>query len=429
MAGPFVRYFLDRPDVRVRIGDLEKPKAVALAGGHLRASAFGFDLKDEKALDAEVAGADVVISLVPYVFHPVVARACIRRRKSMVTTSYVSEAMKNLDAEAKAAGIVLLNEVGLDPGIDHMEAMRLIDGVHKSGGRVLGFTSYCGGLPAPESNTNPFGYKFSWSPRGVLLAGKNPARYLREGREFQIAAEDLFKNFALHTVPGLGVFEGYPNRNSMPYIDVYGIPETQTMFRGTFRYPGWCATLKKIGDLGYLEQAERDFSGQSVRDLTLELAGAAGTSDARSALAVWLGLDPGDDIFGRLEWLGLLGREPVGLEHGSPLDVLERLMLAKLQYAPGERDMIVLQHVLDAQAADGHRERITSTLIDYGIPGGDSSMARTVGLPAAAGARLVLEGRIGGPGVRIPVVPEIYGPILEELGAHGIAFREERVNV
>ncbi len=346
----------------------------------------------------------------------------------MVTTSYVSEAMKNLDAEAKAAGIILLNEVGLDPGIDHMEAMRMIDGVHRSGGRVLGFTSYCGGLPAPESNTNPFGYKFSWSPRGVLLAGKNPARYLRDGLEFQIAAEDLFENFALRTVPGLGVFEGYPNRNSMPYIDVYGIQETKTMFRGTFRYPGWCATLKKIGDLGYLEQTERDLSGKSIRDLTLELAAAAGASDARSALAARLGLDPGGAVFGRLEWLGLLGREPVGLQKGSPLDVLERLMLAKLQYAPGERDMIVLQHVVEAQTADGRRERITSTLIDYGIPGGDSSMARTVGLPAAAGARLVLEGRIGGRGVLIPVVPEIYGPILEELRVHGIAFREERAN-
>ncbi len=429
MAGPFVRYFLERPDVRVRIGDIEKPKAAALAGGHPRAAAFGLDLRDETALDAEVAGADLVVSIVPYVFHPVVARSCIRHRRSMVTTSYVSEAMKSLDGEAKAAGIILLNEVGLDPGIDHMEAMRLVDGVHRSGGQVLGFTSYCGGLPAPESNTNPFGYKFSWSPRGVLLAGKNPARYRRDGREVQIAAEDLFDHFALQPIAGLGVFEGYPNRNSMPYIDVYGIPETKTMFRGTLRYPGWCATLKKIGDLGYLEQTERDLSGKSVRDLTLELASSAGASDAESALALRLGLDPGDPILDRLEWLGLLEREPLGLDRGSPLDVLERLMLAKLQYRTGERDMIILQHVIDARTTEGRRERITSTLIDYGIPGGDSSMARTVGLPAAAGARLVLEGRIAGRGVLVPVIPEIYGPILEELRVRGIVFREERAKV
>ena len=429
VAGPFVRYFLDRPDVRVRIGDLEPQKAAALAGGHPRASAFGLDLKDERALNAEVAGADAVISLVPYVFHPSVARACIRNGKSMVTTSYVSEAMRGLDAEARAAGVILLNEVGLDPGIDHMEAMRLIDGVHRGGGRVLGFTSYCGGLPAPDSNTNPFGYKFSWSPRGVLLAGKNPARYLRDGREIRIAAEDLFDHYALLTVPGLGIFEGYPNRDSLPYIDLYGIPETKTMFRGTFRYPGWCPTLKKIGELGYLDQAERDLAGRTVLDLTLALAGAADADDFRAVLAARLGLAPQGDVLGRLDWLGLLGREPLGLDQGSPLDVLERLMLAKLQYAPGERDMIVLQHVIDAQFEDGRRETITSTLIDYGIPGGDSSMARTVGLPAAAGARLVLEGRIGGRGVLVPVIPEIYLPILEELQAHGIAFREERRRV
>jgi saccharopine dehydrogenase (NADP+, L-glutamate forming)/spermidine synthase len=399
-----------------------------LAGGHARAASFGLDLKNEKALDAEVAGADLVISLVPYVFHPTVARACIRHRKSMVTTSYASEAMKSLDAEAKAAGVILLNEVGLDPGIDHMEAMRMIDGVRRAGGRVLGFTSYCGGLPAPESNTNPFGYKFSWSPRGVLLAGKNAARYRRDGLDVHIPAEDLFDHFERLTVPGLGIFEGYPNRDSLPYADVYGIPETKTMFRGTLRYAGWCSTLKKIADLGYLDQAGRDFSGKSILDLTLDLAKAAGASDARSALALRLGLDPAGDVIGRLEWLGLLGRELIGLDRGSPLDVLERLMLAKLQYGPGERDMIVLQHVVEAQAADGRRERITSTLVDYGIPGGESSMARTVGLPAAAGARLVLEGRIGGRGVLVPVIPEIYGPILDELRTHGIAFREERTN-
>ena len=429
MAGPLVRYFLDRPDVKVRIGDLEPHKAAALAAGRPRAASFGLDLKDEKALDAEVAGADVVVSLVPYVYHPVVARACIRHRRSMVTTSYVSEAMRSLDAEAKAAGIVLLNEVGLDPGIDHMEAMRLIDGVHRGGGRVLGFTSYCGGLPAPESNTNPYGYKFSWSPRGVLLAGKNAARYRLEGREIRIPAEDLFDHFEPWAFPGLGVFEGYPNRDSLPYLDVYGIPETRTMFRGTLRYPGWCATLKKIGALGYLDPADRDLSGRSVGDLTLELASAAGAADARAALAGRLNLDPSGEIMSRLEWLGLLDRTPLGLDRGSPLDVLERLMLAKLQYAPGERDMIILQHVIDAAASDGRRERITSTLVDYGIPGGDSSMARTVGLPAAAGVRLVLEGRIGSRGVLVPVIPEIYGPILAELRAQGIVFHEERTNV
>jgi saccharopine dehydrogenase (NADP+, L-glutamate forming)/spermidine synthase len=446
VAGPFVRYFLARPDMEVRIGDLEPDKAAALAGAHPRASAFGLDLQDEAALDAEVSVVDVVISLVPYTFHPLVARACLRRGKHMVTTSYVSEIMRGFDAEAKAAGITILNEVGLDPGIDHMEAMRIIHGVKNGGGQVLGFTSYCGGLPAPDANTNPFGYKFSWSPRGVLMAGTNDACYLKEGREIRVPGRDLFEHYALIPVSEMGVFEGYPNRNSLPYIELYGIPETRTMFRGTFRYPGWCRTLKKISDLGFLDPMVRDLAGLTVLDLTLALLGevkgqawaaemapraspggrtpSSGTPDPRALLARRLDLD--SDIVDRLDWLGLLQDQPLEMAKGSPLDVLERLMLGKLRYTPGERDMILLQHVIQVQAADGRGETITSTLVDYGKPGGDSSMARTVGLPAAAATRLLLEGKISRRGVLIPIHPEIYGPILTEIARFGIVFDERR---
>ncbi len=429
VAGPLVRYFLGRPGFRVRIGDLEPHKAEALAAGHAAASFFGLDLRNENALDAEVGKADVVVSLVPYGFHPLVARACIRLRKPMVTTSYVSEAMRAMDAEARAAGIILMNEVGLDPGIDHMEAMRMVHSAREEGASVEGFTSYCGGLPAPDANNNPFGYKFSWSPRGVLLAGTNDARYLKDGREILISGRDLFDHFALIPVPGMGIFEAYPNRNSLPYKDLYGIPEARTMFRGTFRYPGWCRTMKAIADLGYLSQTEGELAGLSVRDLTLALTGPSRAEDARAALAERLDLEANSDVLGRLEWLGLLQSKPIGLDRGSPLDVLERLMLEKLQYGPGEKDMILLQHALLIRRQDGRRERIVSTLIDYGVPGGDSSMSRTVGLPAAAAARLVLEGRIGRKGVLIPVEPDIYEPILTELASFGIVFREERIPV
>lgn len=425
VAGPFVRYFLDRPDVEIRVGDLEADKAAALAGAHPRVSAFGLDLQNEAALDAEVSVADVVISLVPYTFHPLVARACLRRGKHMVTTSYVGEAMRGFDAEAKAAGITILNEAGLDPGIDHMEAMRIIHGVKNRGGEVLGFTSYCGGLPAPEANTNPFGYKFSWSPRGVLLAGTNDACYLQEGREIRVPGPDLFEHYALIPVSEVGVFEGYPNRNSLPYIELYGIPETRTMFRGTFRYPGWCRTLKKISELGFLDPTVRDLTGLTVLDLTLALLGeSSGTPDPRAVLVRRLDLDSA--IADRLAWLGLLQAQPLDRAQGSPLDVLERLMSGKLRYAPGERDMILLQHVIQVRAADGREETITSTLIDYGVPGGDSSMARTVGFPAASATRLLLEGKISRRGVLIPIHPEIYGPILTEIARFGIVFEERR---
>jgi saccharopine dehydrogenase (NADP+, L-glutamate forming) len=425
VAGPLVRYFLERPDTAVRVADVESSKAQALIGAHPRGKAISLDLQNEEALKKEIAGADLVVSLVPYGFHPTVARHCIAFRKNMVSTSYASDAMKSLDADARRAGITVLNEVGLDPGIDHMEAMRVIDEIKARDGRVLGFTSYCGGLPAPDANTNPWGYKFSWSPRGVLLAGKNAAHYLLDGREVGIPGPDLFAHYEMVTIKGLGVFEGYANRDSVPYAALYGIPETRTMFRGTLRYPGWCATLKKIGDVGLLDQTERDLKGTTFAAFMKSLAGLAPAADLRTALADKLGLSARSGIIDRWEWLGLFDDEPLPMARGSALDVLEHLMLRKLCYAEGERDMIVLRHAFRYAGPDGREKSVTSTLIDYGIPGGDSAMARTVGLPAAAGARLLLEGKIGRKGVCLPIHSEIYGPILRELAGRGIIFQED----
>ena len=425
VAGPLVRYFLEISEVMVRVADVESSKAQVLIASHPRGKALSLDLQNEEALKKEIAGADLVVSLVPYGFHPTVARHCIALRKNLVTTSYASDALKSLDADARRAGITLLNEVGLDPGIDHMEAMRVIDEIKARGGTVLGFTSYCGGLPAPDDNTNPWGYKFSWSPRGVLLAGKNAARYLKDGQEVDVPGPDLFAHYEMVTIQGLGVFEGYANRDSVPYAALYGIPETRTMFRGTLRYPGWCATLKKIGEVGLLDLTERDLKGTTYAGFLKYLAGLASAADLRTALSEKLAVPAESGIIDRWGWLGLFSEEPIPMARGSALDVLEHLMLRKLFYADGERDMIVLRHTFRYAGPDGREHSVTSTLIDYGIPGGDSSMARTVGLPAAAGARLLLEGKIGRKGVCLPIYPEIYGPILRELKGRGIVFRED----
>ena len=426
VAGPLVGYFLERAEVEVTVADLEPAKARALVGSHPRGTALALNLQDEAALAGEIGRADVVVSLVPYSFHPLVARLCLAAKKDMVTTSYVGEAMRALDEEARAAGIVILNEVGLDPGIDHMEAMRIIDAIHGRGGMVKSFRSYCGGLPAPESNTNPFGYKFSWSPRGVLLAGRNSARYLKDGEEVFVPADELFARPERVLVQNLGEFEGYPNRDSIPYVGLYGVPETRTMFRGTLRYPGWCETLRKIGELGGLDVAEGDLTGLTYGQFVARLAGLTTETAPRSGLREKLRLRPESAVLDRLEWLGLLSDRPLPMRKGSALDVLEHLMLEKLQYAPGERDMIILRHEFLASFPDGSSERILSTLAAFGLPGGASAMARTVGLPAAAGIRQILEGRIARKGVLIPVHPEIYGPILRELEGLGIEFEEKR---
>jgi saccharopine dehydrogenase (NADP+, L-glutamate forming) len=422
---PLVRYLLDQPEFLVEVGDVEPGRATAIVGGHSRGSAIFLDIQDDVVLRKRVAESDLVISMVPYIFHPVLARISVDLGKPVVTASYVSPAMRALDADARKKGVLVLNELGLDPGIDHMEAMRIIHAVKNRGGRILGFTSWCGGLPAPEANTNPFGYKFSWSPKGVLLAGKNSARFLQDGEVVVIPAENLFERTRTISVPGHGEYEAYPNRDSVPYAEAYGIPDAKTMLRGTLRYSGWCATMKKIGDLGLLDASERDFSGLTWDGFVRNLARADRGEDTKRALARFLNLLPDSPVIGRMEWLGLLSGNPIRARKSTPLDVLAELMTERLKYAEGERDMIILRHEFLTASPDGTREKISSTLVDFGVPFGDSAMSRTVGLPAAIGARFILEGKIRETGIQTPVLPSIYEPILKELGRFGVSFTEE----
>jgi saccharopine dehydrogenase (NADP+, L-glutamate forming) len=424
VARPLVQYLLDQPDFQVTVASRTVEKARALIGDRPNGRALAFDIEREpERLDDLVAQADLAVSMLPYIHHLQVAHACLRHRRHLVTTSYVKDEMRALDSAARQAGVLFLNEIGLDPGIDHMSAMRIIDRVHADGGRVVSFRSYCGGLPAPEANTNPFGYKFSWSPRGVLLAGRNDARYLEDGQVVEIPNRRLFAT--RHTVPveGVGDLEAYPNRDSLPYIQLYGIPEARTMYRGTLRYPGWCETWQKFVELGLLDLTEReDLAGMTYRQLLAHLIGRPETSDLRRDLAVHLNIPVDSPILDRFEWLGLFRDDPLPPER-TILDVLAVRMQEKLQYAPGERDMVVLLHDFVAEYPD-RRERIRSWLVDFGIPHGDTAMARTVGLPAAIATRLILQGVIRLTGVHIPVLPEIYRPVLAELEERGIGVQE-----
>jgi saccharopine dehydrogenase (NADP+, L-glutamate forming) len=413
---PLVNYLLDK-DFKLTVASRTVSKAEALVGDHPNGVALELNVKDDAALEHLVTESDLVISLLPYTYHVKVAKLCIKHSKHFVSTSYVSKEMASLDGPAEDAGVVLLNEIGLDPGIDHMSAMKIIDYVHGRGGKVKHFRSYCGGLPAPEADDNPYGYKFSWSPIGVLLAGTNDARFKEDGVIVEIPGAELFDYYKLLTVEGLGEFEGYANRDSVPYIETYGIQETETMFRGTYRNVGWCPTLKAIADLGFFDKEERDYAGMTLADYALSYIG--GTGKLKADTAAKLGIDAEDEIIGRIEWLGLFSDEPVPIEKGNSLEVLAALMNEKMSYRPGERDMIVLTHEFVAELPDGEK-RITSTLIDYGIPDGDSAMARTVSLPAAIAARMILDGKITRLGVSIPVSADIYEPVLMELAELGI---------
>jgi saccharopine dehydrogenase (NADP+, L-glutamate forming)/spermidine synthase len=424
---PLVDYLVRQSGYHVTMATRTVSKARDMIAGRSNAEAVAYDMTQPAQLGSLVGKADLVVSMLPWQHHPVVAKACIERRKHLVTTSYVKDAMRALDADARAAGVILLNEMGLDPGIDHMSAMRVIHGVQREGGSIASFHSYCGGLPAPEASTNPFGYKFSWSPRGVLMAGKNSAVFRRDGQLVEVPAAKLFETYWEVKVDDLGTFEGYPNRDSLSYLGVYGIGSAKTMLRGTLRNPGWCRTMKKIVDLGLLDETPRgDLAGMSLVQFTRSLLGPGADPDIRLALAKRLDVPPDSEVILRLDWLGLLSQDPVPVAKGGNIDVLTAVMHSRMQYGRGERDMIVLRHEFVAEYPGGRKEEITSTLIDFGVPGGDTAMSRTVALPAAIACRLVLEGRIERTGVCIPTEPAIFHPVLDELESLGIHCVEKK---
>ncbi len=428
VARPGMAYLLDQ-GCEVVVADQQVDKAEAMVGGRERGSACQLNIEDAQELGRMVAGADLTISLLPAPLHPQVAEACIVRGKPMVTTSYVSPEMKALAPRAEEAGILLLNEIGMDPGIDHMSAMKIIHTVRDQGGRVVSFRSYCGGLPAPEANDNPWGYKFSWRPQSLLTAGLNPARYLEHGEITEVAGPNLFLHHWPVNVDSLQLFEGYPNRDSLDYRGTYGLKHVQTMFRGTLRNPGWCACLKLVVDLGLLDQTSRnDLRGRSLADVLASLVTGARPETLRADIAAKFGIPPAIDALERLEWAGFFSDEPVG-DVDNLLDMVSEVLTPKLAYAEGERDMLVLRHELIAVAADGQRKRIFSDLVDYGVSGGDSAMARTVSLPCAAAALLILQGKIALEGLHIPVSPEIYEPVLAELENQSILCKETEVQM
>lgn len=420
---PIVRYLLDQPNIHVTVASRTVSKADALIEGHPKGTSLELNVKDEEKLEKLISENDVAISLLPYTHHLTVAKFCLKHKKHLVTTSYVSPAMKALDEEAKSKGLLFLNEIGLDPGIDHMSAMKIINEVQNKGGKVVSFESICGGLPAPEANDNPFGYKFSWSPRGVVMAGRNNAHFLKDGQDIQIEGKDLFKNRWYKEVETLGTLEYYPNRDSMLYQELYGLWDAKTIFRGTFRNVGWCDTLLKIAGMGWLDDTERpELKDKTLAEITAVLIGETSTDNLKEKVAKKFDIE--DSIMKRLEWLGLFSDAKVVADPPTFLDFLANRMNEMMPYKENERDMIVLQHDFLAEYPNGEKEAITSLLIDYGIPGGDSAMARTVSLPAAIATKLMVEGKINITGVHIPNKPEIYNPVMQELETMNIKFKD-----
>ncbi|KPL08522.1 saccharopine dehydrogenase [bacterium SM23_57] len=424
VAKPMIDYLLDSDEIQVTSATRTVSKAEKIIQGRKNASIVQLMADDDRELEKLVSKSDIVVSLLPYTYHVKIARFCLTHRKHLVTTSYVSREMKDLDKDALHAGILILNEIGLDPGIDHMSAMRVINNVHQRGGKITAFRSYCGGIPAPENNNNPWGYKFSWSPRGVLMAGRNEAKYLKKGDIVQINGKDLFKHNWPIEIAGMQL-ETYPNRDSLPYIELYGIPEATTMFRGTLRYPGWSHTMAVVSQLNLLKETPViDGVLISYKTIFHKIANLNSGVDIKQHISRLAEGAKKDKIISKFEWLGLFSEKIWERGRITPIDFLSTIMQEKLRYESEELDMIVLYHDFQAEFAD-RVERITSTLIDKGIVNSDSAMSRTVSLPAAIAVKLIMEGKIAEKGVRIPVDKEIYHPVLDELGRLGIVCEEK----
>ena len=422
VAKPLVDYLATWNGFRLTVADIDLSKAEALTREYDNAVALCLDANDQAKLDELIAAHDLAVSLLPAPAHPSVARTCIRHAKPMATASYISPEMKALDADARTAGITIMNECGVDPGLDHMSALRVIHRVAERGGKVISFRSYCGGLPAPEANTNPMGYKFSWDPKGVLVAATSPARYRSNGVEIEVAGDELFADPELVEFPGIGRFEGYPNRDAVPYIEMYGLKDVETMFRGTLRNEGHCAVCYRWVKAGMLDQQERaDLGTLTYRAMMQRIAG--GSDKPEQALAERWGVTLEHPAVANLEWIGMFDEAPVRLERGSYVDIMAKRMAERCAYGEGERDMIVMQHEFIVRVDDAE-QKLYSTLVVYGDPGGDSAMASTVSLPLAVATRMMLEGRISDLGVIAPMTPEVYNPILDELEDLGISFEE-----
>lgn len=408
--------------------------AQKLSAGIANANPVSLDVNDAAALDASVGQHDLVISLIPYTFHAKVIQSAIRTKKHVVTTSYVSPAMEELAAEAKAAGITVMNEIGLDPGLDHLYAVKTIQEVHQAGGKIKSFLSYCGGLPAPEASDNPLGYKFSWSSRGVLLALGNNAKYYKKGAVVEVAGKELMGEAKPYYIyPGYA-FVAYPNRDSTPFKHKYDIPEAENLVRGTLRYQGFPEFIKTLVQTGFLVETPLDILSKplSWKEATAAVIGAPSSSEADLkktilAKATFDSPEEQNRILSGLAWIGLFSDEQI-TPRGNPLDTLCATLERKMQYEGEERDMVMLQHKFEIEHADGSAETRTSTLVEYGTPAGYSAMAKLVGVPCAVAVKQVLDGTIKERGVLAPYSWTLCEPLLTELKQkYGIYLVEKTV--
>jgi len=427
-----IKYLLDNAEKHnwfVTVGDRDLKLAQSRVKNHPRGLALRMDINDSEMRKSQIQKADVVVNMLAPMFQEMVAIECVHNNTHMISVSYEGRRIRDLEMDAQRKGLLILTEIGLDPGIDHMAAAAMIDTIREKGGVVKSFESYGGGLPALDSLINPLKYVISWNPRNVVMAGESGAQYLRDGKIKIIPHHYVFLNSWNMEVDSLGTMEAYPNRDSLNYKCLYGFEKAETVIRGTLRYPGWSETWFQIVRLGLPneEQSIPDLKNYTWAELTeMFLPLQANGSSIEERTANYLGLSPTGAIMSNLRWLGLFSNEKIGVDVETSTEAMTYLISKKLKLTPDARDMVVLVHRMMVEYPNSNeKELYTASMIHNGERGGFTAMSKTVGLPAAIVAKLLLQNELPLTGCHIPTHPAIYQPVLKELKEHDIAFTEK----
>lgn len=432
-ASSLIRYFLDnstKNNWKVRVCDRDLELVKSKLNGHANGEALSFNALSQDERRPEIENADIVISMLPARFHIDVAKDCIDLKTNLITPSYISPEMQALDQAAKDAGIVIMNEIGVDPGLDHMSAMKVIDSIQNKGGELIGFESFTGGLIAPESDNNPWNYKLTWNPRNVVLAGQGgAAKFIQEGKYKYIPYSRLFRRTEIIEIDGYGAFEGYANRNSLSYRETYGLENIPTIYRGTLRRKGFSKAWNLFVQLGATDDSYtlEDSKNMSKRDFINSFLPYHPTDSVELKLRHQMKIDQDDIIWDKLVWLGIFEDAKYSFsEDVTPAQYLQKIIEEKWVLDPEDKDMLVMWHKFN-YLLNGKEHEITSHMINIGEDQVYTSMSNTVGLPAAICGKMILNNVITVKGVALPTSESIYDPILEELKEYGVTFIEKEV--
>ncbi len=432
-ASSAIKYLLDHSEQNnwvVRVGDMNIELARERVNGHPNGEAFQFNALDPQERMAELEKSDLIISMLPARFHPEVARDCIKLKKDVITPSYISDEMREMHQDALDAGVIIMNEIGVDPGIDHMSAMKVLDEIEEMGGEIFQFESFTGGLLAPESEDNPWKYKFTWNPRNVVLAGQGgAAKFIHNGQYKYIPYTKLFRRTEFIDIEGYGRFEGYANRDSLKYRSVYNLQGIDTIYRGTLRRVGFCRAWDVFIQLGctddtYVIEGSKNMTKRQYINSFLRYHKY---DTVELKLRHYLKIDQDDTLWEKLEWLGIFEDEPIGLEEDStPAQILQKILMDKWSLDDDDKDMIVMWHKFGFRK-DGEEREIQSSMVYIGKDEIYTAMSDTVGYPVAICAEMILNGTIQLKGVQLPIVKEIYEPVLNKLEKYGVRFIEKEV--